>query len=653
MLLRRRYGISLFIFTMMAVTGTSVTAQSYKNMRIVYINVITEKYPFIISDEFLARAKRNNYTHIMPLFYPVYGGFNDFTGRYNNGTYSAGGLYDVVKANMEKIRKHGFQCIPFIDDGKIGWHILKNSSTQFYNYRHPTDSPNGELTACIAPGEKGFTNAEQTVLDFLKVVNAACVAVNYSPEYIHFGAYSETYASPDSSIFGPGERLLWGGPAYKNASNPANGDTLSMDQIWLKNHGNSIDSMIFKSMKRRLTMMHDLIGSVNKLAATKMIVYGDMFSPYFESSMKYDAHAITGLPAIVGNSDKKDSIVFMPWHYPDVYYCDYYSSISPKRSFKTQDDFQWFIKNKCKIIPGRTICNFNNHNEIPGFLREMRKTMNAIHSLNSSNIIGFASLPFNDSPHRAGEATWNTMEYFAYWTRTASPEPLLRTLPAKKDTKGNIVIPRLLFGSAEVTQGDYLAATGKLPLFNDSMSGDLTRPAEMVTYYDAILYCNARSKKEGLDTVYRYSAKWIDSSGLNWRCDSLSNVSIHRNKKGYFLPVVNEWQYAYRAGTATYTYWGNAGYGDYVWCRENSGAQTHPVRQKSANAFGLYDMAGNVYEWTQEGKIAGGGFDTDTLNHKPLFYYNSADDQLGKGGYSRHIGFRIARRAPPDMISEP
>jgi formylglycine-generating enzyme required for sulfatase activity len=644
-LLRRR-GISLLLFAMITVAGTSATAQSYKNMRIVYINVIAEKHPFIISDEFLARAKRDNYTHIMPLFYPVYGGFDGSTGRYNQGIFNAGGLYDVVKTNMEKIKTYGFQCIPFIDDGRIGWHIFKNSSIQFYNHRHPVDSPNGELTACIAPGEKGLTNAELTVLDFLKVVNEACRAVDYSPAYIHFGAYSETYVSPDSSIFGPGERLLWGGPAFKNASNPAKGDTLSLDQRWLRKHGNRIDSMVFESMKGRLAMMHGLMGSDNRFAATKMIVYGDVFSPYFESSMNYGAHLITGLPALIGNSDKKDSIVFMPWHYPDVYYCDYYSSISPKRAFKTREEFQWFIERNCKIIPGRTICGFDNHNEIPGFLREMRKTVNAIRSLNSPNIIGFAALPFNDSTHRVGQATWNTMEYFAYWTRTASPEPSLTELPAKKDARGRIVIPRLLFGSAEVTQGDYLAATGRLPVFNDSMSGDLTRPAEMVTYYDAILYCNERSKKEGLDTVYRYTARWIDSSNLNWRCDSLSNLSVHRNNKGYFLPTAAEWQYAYRAGTATDTYWGNAGFGDHAWCRENSGSQTHPVRQKSPNAFGLHDMAGNVSEWTQEGKTAGGDFDTDTLTHKPFFYYYSLDEKLLKGGCSRHTGFRIARLAP-------
>lgn len=65
----------------------------------------------------------------------------------------------------------------------------------------------------------------------------------------------------------------------------------------------------------------------------------------------------------------------------------------------------------------------------------------------------------------------------------------------------------------------------------------------------------------------------------------------------YRLPTEAEWEYAARAGTTT----PNTGpVGDVAWYQENSEGTSHPVGQKRANAWGLHDMEGNVYEWTQD-----------------------------------------------------
>jgi formylglycine-generating enzyme required for sulfatase activity len=117
-------------------------------------------------------------------------------------------------------------------------------------------------------------------------------------------------------------------------------------------------------------------------------------------------------------------------------------------------------------------------------------------------------------------------------------------------------------GLTEVTQAQYEAVMGT----NPSQFKGPTNPVEMVTWNEAADFCRKLSAK---------------------------------TRKAVRLPTEAEWEYACRAGTKTRYSFGDADtdLGDYCWYHSNSGGTTHPVGQKKPNAWGLYDMHGNVMEW--------------------------------------------------------
>ena len=117
----------------------------------------------------------------------------------------------------------------------------------------------------------------------------------------------------------------------------------------------------------------------------------------------------------------------------------------------------------------------------------------------------------------------------------------------------------------EVTQAEYQAVMGNNP---SQFKGD-TLPVEMVRWDDAVLYCQRLTERER-------AAGWITA------------------QQAYRLPTEAEWEYAARAGTT------GARHGELdaiAWSGGNSGRQTHEVKGKQANAWGLYDMIGNLWEW--------------------------------------------------------
>jgi len=177
------------------------------------------------------------------------------------------------------------------------------------------------------------------------------------------------------------------------------------------------------------------------------------------------------------------------------------------------------------------------------------------------------------------------------------------------------VVSAFRLGKYEITRAQWTAVTGWADPSEVSSSNGTNDPVQMVSWYDAIAFCNKLSALEGLTPVYTVSgvnfgtltyAQIPTTDNATWNAATANWAAT-----GYRLPTENEWMWAAMGADtespgATNTigrlkaFAGSTGSNvidDYAWYSDNSGAQTHPAGTKLANELGFHDLNGNVWEW--------------------------------------------------------
>lgn len=236
-----------------------------------------------------------------------------------------------------------------------------------------------------------------------------------------------------------------------------------------------------------------------------------------------------------------------------------------------------------------------------------------------------------------------------------------------------LTIPTLFVCDHEVTKGEYKTVMGNDPgseyiydKDDNTLTGDdaLNGAVSSVNWYDALVYCNERSKTENLTPCYSINGStdtstWGDAPASKNETWDAAVCNFEAN--GYRLPTEAEWEFLIRGGE-NFTYAGSNDIDEVAWVSKNNHYKgIREVKLKKPNGYGLYDMSGNVWEWCWDwycsdpktstpasGETSGtsrlrrgGGRDSGNIVNTTVFYHDGDNPSNRSDTY----GLRVVRTA--------
>jgi formylglycine-generating enzyme required for sulfatase activity len=191
---------------------------------------------------------------------------------------------------------------------------------------------------------------------------------------------------------------------------------------------------------------------------------------------------------------------------------------------------------------------------------------------------------------------WNTEPPRAYASIMSGSLVMGSSLESDEGPITTVQVPGLWVARTELTDSAYDALGDliyPLQILGNTCAGGRC-PVRLISFEDAVLYSNKLSKQFYLDTVYAYSsvcALCTDQKLLNLQADS--------SRWGFRLPTEAEWEYFARGNTPGLWHWGSDSLVASQFAHWN-GLSVQAVARLDSNAWGLYDLAGNVWEWVQQ-----------------------------------------------------